>query len=311
MCLISNSYVSWAHIKKKSLLMKETPPEVWRHLSSFADRKTHSLEYDQEFIAQTDYENHVVTEAISHLFLGYCSVCQNSTEFTYHVMDDGSVNWRESLICKHCGFTSRARATIEILRQLGTQESSRIYMTEQVTTMFQFLQIEFPEIVGSEFLGDKHCKGSVTVTPAGLIRHEDLTELTFDNESFDYILCLDVLEHVPDYLSALAECHRCLAPNGSLLLSLPFCFNDQETVVRAQLTESGEIKHLKPPEYHGDPMSGDGVLCFYEFGWQLLDELRDIGFSKVWAINYWSTEKGYLGFGNMVFVAKKDTRERI
>ena len=116
---------------------------------------------------------------------------------------------------------------------------------------------------------------------------------------------------MPDYLSALAECYRCLAPNGCLVLSLPFRFNDQETVVRAQLTESGEIKHLKPPEYHGDPMSGDGVLCFYEFGWQLLDELRDIGFSKVWATNYWSTEKGYLGFGNMVFVAKKDVRERI
>ncbi len=291
--------------------MLDTPPEVWRHLSSFDDRKAHTFKYDQEFITQTEYENCVVTESRSHLFSGYCVACKDLTEFSYHVMDDGSVNWRESLNCKNCGLNSRARATIEVLRQLGAQKSSRIYTTEQVTPMFQFLQIEFPSIIGSEFLSVQHCKGIVTETPAGLIRHEDLTELTFGNENFDYILCLDVLEHVPDYLSALAECYRCLAPNGSLVFTLPFRFNDQETVVRAQVTESGEIRHLKSPEYHGDPMSGDGVLCFCEFGWQLLDELRHIGFSKVQAVNYWSTEKGYLGFGNLVFVANKGIRHKI
>src|SRR5262249_52435989 len=39
--------------------------------------------------------------------------------------------------------------------------------------------------------------------------------------SFDAIVCLDVLEHVPDERALLAEVHRLLRPGGMLLLSVP------------------------------------------------------------------------------------------
>ncbi len=38
---------------------------------------------------------------------------------------------------------------------------------------------------------------------------------------YDVALCLQVLEHVPEPLSALRECHRILRPGGSLVLSVP------------------------------------------------------------------------------------------
>lgn len=38
---------------------------------------------------------------------------------------------------------------------------------------------------------------------------------------FDAILCLDVLEHLRDPWSVVAECHRMLAPGGALVVSLP------------------------------------------------------------------------------------------
>ena len=51
----------------------------------------------------------------------------------------------------------------------------------------------------------------------------------------------------------------------------------------------GTISHLLPPEYHADP------LCFYHFGWDLLDALRSLGFRDTLALIYWTGELGYLG----------------
>lgn len=48
--------------------------------------------------------------------------------------------------------------------------------------------------------------------------------LPFRDASFATVLLLDVLEHVPDPESALAEVARVLAPGGRLLLTVPFLY---------------------------------------------------------------------------------------
>ena len=52
-------------------------------------------------------------------------------------------------------------------------------------------------------------------------------------------------------------------------------------------------------------MSTEGCLCFYHFAWELLDDLRAVGFEKVEALVYWSAEFGYLGGEQVVFKATK------
>lgn len=55
------------------------------------------------------------------------------------------------------------------------------------------------------------------------IRQGDITAMPFENDSFDLILCLDVLEHI-DILShekALNEFQRVLKKKGQLILTLP------------------------------------------------------------------------------------------
>lgn len=96
-----------------------------------------------------------------------------------------------------------------------------------------------------------------------------------------------------------------LRPWGALFFSVPFLSLEQETLVRAAVEEDGSIRHLQPPEYHGDPCSEKGCLAFYQFGWDLLDLLRKIGFSKVQAYLYWSQRFAYLGRDQIVFVAQK------
>jgi ubiquinone/menaquinone biosynthesis C-methylase UbiE len=49
----------------------------------------------------------------------------------------------------------------------------------------------------------------------------DIVEIPVDDEFFDVVLCTEVLEHVPDPISALREMSRILAPNGTMLLTVP------------------------------------------------------------------------------------------
>jgi ubiquinone/menaquinone biosynthesis C-methylase UbiE len=50
----------------------------------------------------------------------------------------------------------------------------------------------------------------------------DITNIPCSDNSFDAILCTEVLEHLPDPICALKEFSRVLKPNGVLILTAPF-----------------------------------------------------------------------------------------
>ena len=49
----------------------------------------------------------------------------------------------------------------------------------------------------------------------------DITNLNFKNNTFDGIICSEVLEHIEDDGTAIKEFHRTLNENGKLFLSVP------------------------------------------------------------------------------------------
>lgn len=49
----------------------------------------------------------------------------------------------------------------------------------------------------------------------------DVTRLPFQDNSFDFIVCSEVLEHVPNWQKALLEFYRLLKPNSTLIISTP------------------------------------------------------------------------------------------
>jgi SAM-dependent methyltransferase len=55
----------------------------------------------------------------------------------------------------------------------------------------------------------------------GDVRVGRLEELPWDDETFDLVTCLDVVEHVPDDRAALAELRRVCRPGGWLLVTVP------------------------------------------------------------------------------------------
>src|ERR1700733_2710239 len=50
------------------------------------------------------------------------------------------------------------------------------------------------------------------------VRREDLVDLSYDDETFDYALCWGVLMHVPQVELAIGELCRIIAPGGYLIV---------------------------------------------------------------------------------------------
>jgi SAM-dependent methyltransferase len=240
---------------------------------------------------------------------GRCWVCGTRSDFAVDfaharkIGEEWIPNWRESLLCRSCGLNNRLRASLHLFHAYcAPRARDSIYMTEQTTPIFRWLSESYTDVTGSEYLGDGVPFGQ---TDDSGIRNESLTRLSFPDAQFDHLLSFDVLEHIPNWQQALSECFRCLKPGGWMMLSVPFLAGAQETLIRAKLSESGAIEHILPPEYHGDPLTSDGCLCFYHFGWDLLTRMADAGFESVRAVSYWSRAYGYFGGEQFLFFARR------
>jgi SAM-dependent methyltransferase len=51
----------------------------------------------------------------------------------------------------------------------------------------------------------------------------DITSIPEPDLSFDAIMCIEVLEHLPDPVQAIKEFSRLIKPKGHLILTAPFC----------------------------------------------------------------------------------------
>ena len=227
---------------------------------------------------------------------GYCNLCRRPVHFLVpSVKAGGEPDLREELICSGCGISARGRAGLTLATQ-SLDSQSHVYITEQASKAFVWLLSQPGRIVGSEFEASPKARARLAeqlrrLGGHGDIRFEDVTALSFDSGLLDAVVSFDVLEHVPAYRNALREFSRVLKPGGMLVLTVPFRPDCAETLVRARLDEDGQVQHLLEPEYHGDPL-GAGVLCFYHFGWDLVDEARRAGFSAARMVMPWAPSMG-------------------
>jgi ubiquinone/menaquinone biosynthesis C-methylase UbiE len=70
--------------------------------------------------------------------------------------------------------------------------------------------------------------------------HFDIHKMPFDDNTYDFLMCNHVLEHVEDELKATQEIYRVLKPGGWAILQVPINLNFKETYEDSSITDPKE-----------------------------------------------------------------------
>ena len=129
-----------------------------------------------------------------------------------------------------------------------------------------------PLFSGSDYKGEEIQAAARDATE----RSEDLTRLTYPDNSFDVVLTSETLEHVPDLHAALREIHRVLSPGGRHVFTVPVLPTTQQTFPRSIVLLDGTIEDRALRICH--PGGDSGYPVFTEFGTDLPKLLEEQGF---------------------------------
>ena len=198
---------------------------------------------------------------------GICPICEQKVTFT------AKNSWlRDHLLCSSCGSIPRERALMSVVKQflpdwkkLIIHESSPVFRGASA----RFLK-ECSNYIPSQFIPSATF-GSV-IDGA---RNENLEELTFSNESIDLHISQDVLEHVFNPAKVFKEIERTLKPGGAHIFTVPLVNKEKPSSIRATIGQDGVIQHLKPSSYHSNPVSNEGALVTFDWGFDIAQYIYD------------------------------------
>ncbi|MFN2328096.1 MAG: class I SAM-dependent methyltransferase [Chromatocurvus sp.] len=199
-----------------------------------------------------------------------CPLCRRTRLFVKLANDETGVR------CTHCRATPVTLSLVSILLEMYPDLAQKsVYELSSRGALFEFLLRNAGSVTGSEYFAD--------VAPGawkGAIQCQDVQALTHASDSFDICTSTEVFEHVPDDARGFSEIHRVLRPGGIFVFTVPINIHDR-TIERARLSADGNLEHLLPAEYHGDPVGNAGrILAFRNYGADIVDRLLASGFDK-------------------------------
>jgi SAM-dependent methyltransferase len=226
---------------------------------------------------------------------GFCPICETNVEF------EKRHDWlRDHLLCVRCRSIPRWRALARVLLDhFPDWRAAKLHESSPGGPLSWKLSQECAGYVSSHFFPD---------VPRGQVhnghRSEDLEAQTFPDGAFDLVVTSDVFEHVLDPAAGFREVARTLAPGGAHVFTVPWYYR-KPTQVRAVRETDGRIRHIAPPDYHGNPIDASGSLVVTEWGHDLCDFIyRHSGLTTtVIRIRDWS--EGIDGEFREVFVSSK------
>ncbi len=196
---------------------------------------------------------------------GYCYTCSKEVTFS------SGTSWlRDNYLCSNCGSIPRERALMCVIEQyypnwrdLVIHESSPAARGASAR-----MRSECRQYIGSQYWPS---------IPEGSenkgVRCENIERLTFPDESVDLNITQDVMEHIFHPANAFKEICRTLRLGGAHIFTVPLVQKHQPSRRRARLAQSGEIIHLHPAQYHGNPVSAEGALVTVDWGFDICSHI--------------------------------------
>lgn len=167
----------------------------------------------------------------------YCPICNSS----FRIFGESGLAKRTNARCHNCGSLERHR-----LLYLYLNETINIFSNKNKP--FRLLHFAPEKVFYDKF--DKN--ESIEYTPCDLfpenfnyegnskILKVDITNIPFEANSFDFILCNHVLEHIPDDNKAMKELYRVMSEDGNGIFQVPIDYSRKETYEDWSITSPKE-----------------------------------------------------------------------
>lgn len=228
---------------------------------------------------------------------GYCPICERKVRFIAY-----STWLRDNYRCSRCKSIPRLRAIVDTLKRFYPNWADLVLHESSPNNMAasRLLKSKCKAYSSSQYYDD---------VPRGKIKDghqsEDLSALTFKDESFDLLITQDVFEHVMEPERAFREIGRVLKPGGAHIFSMPW-YPELRTSRRRAVLVDGHVKHLLEPIYHGNPVDRKkGSLVTTDWGQDLVDIIyRASGLSTMIYLQR-DRNKGLDGEFLEIFVSRK------
>jgi hypothetical protein len=191
---------------------------------------------------------------------GHCPACNRESDFLAREA------WlRDHFVCSRCGSLPRERALMVVIEQFYPGWREAVIHESSPSDRGTSLRLakECPRYIASQYFPDR--------TPGSLIHHvrcENLEALSFADESIDLHISQDVFEHVFHPRKAFKEIARTLRPGGMHIFTVPLVNKDKPSIRRARI-DNGNITHLAPEQYHGNPVGNGKSLVTMDWGFDI------------------------------------------
>ena len=128
---------------------------------------------------------------------------------------------RKNALCPKCHSLERHRKLWLLMQKLDWHKQGMSVLHFAPEPVFHKLFSSFADI--------DYWPVDLNPKMRGVRKAVDITNITFDDETFDLIMCTHVLEHIPDDRKAMSELYRVLKKGGIALLNVPV-FNRPQTL---------------------------------------------------------------------------------
>ncbi len=167
----------------------------------------------------------------------YCPICEIHNE----KFNPFGYNPREDALCPTCGSLERHRLSWLVikdkLKSIDLKNKNMLHIAPEKVFMSKFNDL-FKENYLTADLYDKNTKLEM-----------DITNIEYPDESFDYIYCSHVLEHIEDDKKAMRELNRVLKKDGWAILLVPIIAKDKTEEYFPKNTPEKRMKNYGHPEH--------------------------------------------------------------
>lgn len=167
----------------------------------------------------------------------YCPICESG----YNRFLPGPDNIRSNSKCPGCSSLERHRLLwLYLVNELNIH-NTKIKLLNIAPDFAT--QNKLKKLANVDYI-------SVDLDSPLAMYNEDLTDLSFEDNMFDAILCYHVLEHIEDDRKAISELFRVLKPGGWAILQTPIDDEREETFEDFTITAPQERKIIFGQEDH-------------------------------------------------------------